>query len=115
MTKQASEVRAKGLRKVDEIVKALPRLKELRAAFTEWQSGEVFVGKTGVYRYRHGKKTMQPTPWSEKVQAVFSSPGAFAFAAMVIANNAALIKPQAPPKAERANVIALAKQEKRAA
>jgi hypothetical protein len=101
-------IRTAGRMKIDELVKATEQLKQFRTAFAEWQAGEVFVGKTGVYRYRHGKRSMTPTPWSERAAKTFSSPAAFAFAAFVLSAERS-IKPAEPKPAARANVIELAK------
>jgi hypothetical protein len=102
-----SVIRTAGLAKVNELVRATEQLKPLRTAFAEWQAGDVFVGKTGVYRYRYGKKSKNATPWSDVAEKIFSSPAAFAFAAVVLSDEG-LIKPAEPKPAARANVIELA-------
>jgi hypothetical protein len=48
-----------------------------------------------------------PAPWSELAGKTFTSPDAFSFAAMLLANEP-LIKPVPPKPATRADVVALA-------
>ncbi len=113
MQKQISKIRSAGFTKINQLVRAHAHLKEIRPAFAEWQAGEIFIcKKTGAYRYRFGERSKSITPWSATVEKLFSSPAAFAFAALVLApeTNESITQPLALPATavERANVIALA-------
>ena len=60
-------------------------MRELRPAFAEWIAGEIYVcKKTGTYRYRFGVRSKSVAPWSATAEKLFSSPAAFAFAAVVL-------------------------------
>jgi hypothetical protein len=111
--KPITQIRRAGLAKTNQLVRAAQSLDKLRPAFAQWQAGEVFVGKSGAYRFRFGKNSKLETPWSGVARDVFSSPAAFAFAAMVLAPDASepITKEPEPLPVERANVMALAQKE----
>lgn len=82
---ETRRIRSVGFTKINQLVRAARYYKELRPAFAEWIAGEIYVcKKTGTYRYRFGKRTKSVAPWSEIAARVFSSPEAFAFAAVVL-------------------------------
>lgn len=114
MKNPISKIRSTGLGKINQLVRAAAHLKELKPGFAEWQAGEIYVcKKTGTYRYRFGDLSKSVTPWSATAEKLFSSPAAFAFAAMVLApeSNESITQPFAlsAPAIARVNVIALAK------
>jgi hypothetical protein len=79
------KIRSTGFTKINQLVRAARHLRELRPAFAEWVAGEIYVcKKTATYRYRFGKRGKSVTPWSATAEKVFSSPAAFAFAAVVL-------------------------------
>jgi hypothetical protein len=112
-SKSVTEIRSLGFTKVNRLVRAARHLDDLRPAFIEWQSGEIYVcKKTGSYRYRFGDRSKSPAVWSKLAESLFDSPAAFALAAMVLAP--AHVEPAAKPEAPapvsqgRANIVALA-------
>jgi hypothetical protein len=115
----ATEIRRTGLARINQLVRAHRFLEQLRPAFREWASGEVYVcKKTGDYRYRFGDLSKSVTPWSAIARKVFTGPEALAFAAIVLGGqlpqdltpSLQLAQPAAIANG-RANVIALANQE----
>jgi hypothetical protein len=114
-TKSVTEIRSLGFTKVNRLVRAHRHLEDLRAAFLEWQAGEIYVcKKTASYRYRFGEKSKSPAPWSKIAEQLFASPAEFALAAVVLGpepEQAQLEKPALAPlptPRTRANIIALA-------
>ena len=112
MSKSITQIRRTGLTKINQLVRAASALPQLKPAFAEWQAGEIYVcKKTGTYRYRHGDLSKSTTPWSATAEKIFSSPAAFAFAAMVLAPEHVeepITKAQEaakPGPAARANII----------
>lgn len=109
-----SQIRSLGLTKVNRLVLAARHLEDLRAAFIEWQNGEIYICKrTRSYRYRFGEKSKSPTLWSKLAEQLFDSPAAFAFAAMVLSPSIVEESAKCDPKPialakGRADVIALA-------
>ena len=113
MTKQINRIRSIGFTKINQLVRAAAHVKELKPGFDEWNAGEIYVcKKTGTYRYRFGDLSKSVTPWSATAEKLFSSPAAFAFAAMVLApqSRESITQPLAlpAPSLPRADVIALA-------
>ncbi len=113
MKNPISKIRSAGFTKVNQLVRAAAHLKELKPGFAEWQAGEIYVcKKTATYRYRFGDLSKSVTPWSATAEKLFSSPAAFAFAAMVLApesrQSITQESPQTATPAERVNVIQLA-------
>ncbi|HEX3818601.1 MAG TPA: hypothetical protein VHW03_09965 [Chthoniobacterales bacterium] len=119
MKKQISRIRSIGLTKINQLVRAAGHLQELKPAFAEWIAGEIYVcKKTGTYRYRFGVRGKSVAPWSATAEKLFSSPAAFAFAAVVLGGTlkacitrAEQIEREARPAlpAARVNVIEMAK------
>lgn len=113
-SKSVTEIRSLGFTKVNRLVRAARHLDDLRPAFAEWQSGEIYVcKKTGSYRYRFGEKSKSPAVWSKVAEQLFDSPAAFALAAMVLAPCQDIARPDkkcqdAAVETGRANIIALA-------
>ena len=116
-SKVTRSIRSIGLSKVNQLVRASGHFPELQRAFREWNDGEIYVcKKTGSYRYRFGDASKSPAPWSPIAEKLFTSPSAFAFAAMVLAADRRaqeITKPQNDESGEsavksRVNVIALA-------
>lgn len=114
MKNPVTKIRSVGVSKINQLVRAAGKLKELQPAFAEWSAGEVYVcKKTGDYRYRFGELGKSVTPWNAIARQVFASPAALAFAAMVLGDEQAVItKALAPVPVEsresRANVISMA-------
>lgn len=122
-----SHIRSLGLSKVNHLVTAAARYRELQPAFADWAAGEVYVcKKTGDYRYRFGDQSKSIAAWNGVAREIFAGPEDLAFAAMVLARiRPAKARPavgasstkvgasstvSAAP-ATRANIIALAQQE----
>jgi|ERR1043166_4114003 hypothetical protein len=112
------KIRSTGFSKINQLVRAARYYKELRPAFAEWVAGEIYVcKKTGTYRYRFGKRGKSIAPWSATAEKVFSSPAAFAFAAVVLGGTlrACITKAEAIEREQtaaapaRVNVIQLAR------
>jgi hypothetical protein len=104
-------IRSIAIGKANRLQSAHRHLDQLRPAFAEWAAGEIYVcKKTGTYRYRFGDLSKSVTGWDPLVREVFTTPEAFAFAAMVLGAEqpAALQEKTARPEATRANVVALA-------
>lgn len=115
-SKATRRIRSVGFTKINQLVRAARFYTELRPAFAEWIAGDIYVcKKSGTYRYRFGSRSKSVAPWNATALRVFSSPAAFAFAAVVLgpslkeaitiaeANERAL-----PPEPARVNVIQLA-------
>lgn len=104
-------IRSIAIGKANRLQRVHPHLEQLRPAFAEWGAGEIYVcKKTGDYRYRFGELSKSVTAWSALARSVFSTPEAFAFAAMVFGAEkpAALTAPAKREASSRANVVALA-------
>jgi hypothetical protein len=113
MKSPITKIRSAGFTKINQLVRAAAHVKELKPGFAEWNSGEIYVcKKTGTYRYRFGNLGKSVTPWSATAERLFSSPAAFAFAAMVLApeSRESITQPLSlsAPSQARADVIALA-------
>lgn len=117
-SKSTRRIRSVGFTKINQLVRAARYLKELRPGFAEWIAGDIYVcKKTGTYRYRFGARSKSVAPWSAVAEKVFSSPAAFAFAAVVLGGtlkSAITIAEKAereqvrPASSDRVNVIQLA-------
>lgn len=84
-SKSTRRIRSVGFSKINQLTRAARHLGVLRPAFSEWQEGGIYVcKKTGSYRYRFGDHSKSVAPWSAIAEKLFSSPAAFAFAAMVL-------------------------------
>lgn len=103
-------IRSIAIAKANTLQRAHRYLPQLRAAFAEWSAGEVYVcKKTGTFRYRFGDLSKSVTGWDALAREVFSTPEAFAFAAMVLgAEQPATIADRPKVAAQRVNVVALA-------
>jgi hypothetical protein len=109
MKKSITRIRSTGLTKVNQLARAARYLDKLKPAFAEWQAGEIYVcKKTNTYRYRFGRNSKAVTRWDAIAREVFTSPAAFAFAAMVFTDNEPITKEPESLPVDRANVIALA-------
>lgn len=84
-SKVTRQIRSIGFSKINQLVRAAGHYRELRPAFAEWIAGEIYVcKKTGTYRYRFGDRSKSVAPWSATAEKLFTSPAAFAFAAVVL-------------------------------
>jgi hypothetical protein len=111
MKNAVEKIRSVGVTKINQLVRAAAHLKELQPAFADWAAGEIYVcKKTASYRYRFGDRGKSPTAWSPLVEKLFTSPEAFAFAALVLGSDKAEITREIDPviPSERANVISMA-------
>jgi hypothetical protein len=85
MNSSLRQIRRIAIAKANTLQRAHGYLPQLRPAFAEWAAGEIYVcKKTGTYRYRFGEHSKSVTSWDGLVRKVFSTPEAFAFAAMVL-------------------------------
>jgi hypothetical protein len=96
--KPITEIRKIAIAKANHLQRCHLHLEVLRPAFAEWAAGEIYVcKKTGTYRYRFGDRSKSVTSWNASARAVFETPEAFAFAAMVLAEPAQEPTPAALP------------------
>lgn len=105
-----SEIRSRGLARVNRIVRCHRQLNVFRTAFQQWRAGEIYVcRKTGQFRHRFGEQSKSLASWSEDAIAAFGCVEAFAFAALVFARDSApavITKAGAPaPAGGRVNVL----------
>jgi hypothetical protein len=115
-SKSTRRIRSIGFTKINQLVRAARFYKELRPAFAEWIAGDIYVcKKSGSYRYRFGARSKSVAPWNETATRLFTSPAAFAFAAVVLGPSvseaitiAETNERALPPDSARANVIQLA-------
>jgi hypothetical protein len=105
-------IRRIAISKANRLQRAAKHLEQLRPAFAEWASGDIYIcKKTGTYRYRFGDLSKSVAAWDATVREIFATPEAFAFAAMVLGADkpVALPAPAAKPAPQkRANVVQLA-------
>ncbi len=108
------EIRSRGLARVNHIVRCHRSLNIFRTAFAQWRAGEIYVcRKTGDFRHRFGQQSRSITTWSAAAREAFGCAEAFAFAALVFAQDSppAIIEKAAAPSAKgRINVLTYAQE-----
>jgi hypothetical protein len=99
-----TQIRSIAIARANRLQRAARHLEVLRPAFEQWAAGEIYVCKrTGTYRFRFGADSKSVAPWDPIAREIFATPAAFAFAAMVLAEE----RPELPPPAAPAKPIAL--------
>ena len=116
-----TKIRGLAIGKANRLQRCHRHLADLLPAFAQWSAGEIYIcRKTGDYRFRFGEHSKSIAPWSTLARQLFPTPAAFAFAAVVLGDEAPaesagdtahLSSTAAVLPATRANVIALAQQQ----